>query len=180
MVNLQEQLIKDIAYAYKVTDEAALLALSGMPDEWLKSLYPDIDMIKKYGAGYRAVAALWKQMSEKHMETWRLTQFLKSPAGLNLREEDSLYYESESRISVFGADMTPYAPAYLEMMKLTEVAKLYSVAPNLMGNAMLALQFRHLAKEDSSFTMDDYDRLTAFLRTQWGQVHPEDDSLGLI
>ncbi len=171
---------EDLRYAL---DEETFESVADAPLEWLMECYPNI---LKYGGSYEHVKRVldsWRDNSDLLAQSFTkaiyqdhirqgsfVSRFLYPPAEM-IEWEVATQRASDLRhsVSYFIIDIS-----WLEWKRLPDISQ-----------GLLALQNRHFATYEvngaSDFTMADYNRLTKFIRENWGQIHPDDDPvLGMI
>ncbi len=162
-------------------DEESFLAFVDAPEEWLMECHPNI---LKYGGSYEHVRRVLDNLQDD-LKTIRRSLFDKAA----LEREHQRQYDP-MLMSVYSSDEISQRNAAAVRLSNFQISFPYPVIRSdrfswtrlpEVSKGLLALQYRHLITAESDFTLSDYNALTEFIRTNWGQIHPDDDPvLGMV
>jgi len=167
----------DIALVYPQID---FDVLSDAPEEWIKIIYPDLRMIEDFGPNHKILDKIYEELEFNDARrdslmriitdfpdihtTWPFDEFSANQFDAAWKRLKELIWfhiyaltinDDENKLSLYGKNLKPVL---------------------MVKASLLALQHRHLILNNfgNLFQPDDYAVLTLFLRTYWGELHPDD------
>jgi len=156
--------------------------LAKAPDEWVLALYPDMDIIEEVGPNYKAVNSFKDELKTDTARRDNLIRIINDfPYIHNTWPFDEFssnqFDDALDRLKKF-LQFRPYSLATDDNWDELDIGAEKLKPFPMFKTGLLALQHRHLILYPNEygvvFGSSDYAVLTIFLRTYWGQLHPDD------
>jgi len=174
----RRRLIADMEYLHPGLTRDEIIS---MPEEWLKTLYPDLKNIGSLGPNFPWVNEFYQELRGNVQRRELFFSIINNFPDIR-REWPFPKFSYIKFIQAYERMRKVISFDHYGMVTDTNTATLVLVSEHLnplplVKAGVLALQHRHLLLPNDSYSIaqaQDYNILTLFLRTYWGQIHPDD------